>query len=86
MEKKEKIAQVEEEVLLSLVAREDILEKKVRIYSRLLTDPSLAKMMEELGFHHEKRKESLLALAVGKEPKKKNGQGRYEMNEEEVGK
>ena len=58
--------------------------KKAKIYSRLLTDPALAKTMEELGSRREKRRESLLALAFGKESKKKNGQGRCEMNTEKT--
>ena len=80
MEEKELAAQEEQDLLFSLVAREDILEKKVKIYSRLLTDPALAKTMETLSFRHEKRKEGLLALALGKPPKKKNGQGRCAFN------
>ena len=72
----------ESKLLLALCDREDILEKKAKIYSRLLTDPALAKTMEECSFRHEKRKEDLLALSCGKTVKKKNGQGRCEMNEE----
>jgi hypothetical protein len=82
MEEKEWMAQGEQEVLFALAAREDILGKKVKIYSRLLTDPALAKAMEGLALGHEKRKEDLLALALGKEPKKKNDGGRVEMSEE----
>ena len=62
--------QRKEEVLFALVEREDIVGKKVTIYSRLLTDPALAKAMEGLALRHEKRKENLLALVLGKEPKK----------------
>lgn len=69
--------------LLALVDWEDILEKKSMIYSRLLTDPALAKEMESRAARHEKRKEGLLALALGKMPKKKNGQGMSETNEGE---
>ena len=69
--------------LFALADWEDILEKKSMIYSRLLTDPALAKDMELRAARHEKRKESLLALALGKMPKNKNGQGMYETNEEE---
>ena len=81
MEEKELAAQAEQDLLFSLVAREDILEKKVRIYSRLLTDPVLAKTMEELSLRHEKRKEGLMSLVLGKPPKKKNGQGMDATNE-----
>lgn len=73
----------EQALLLDLGSWEDIIEKKVKIYSRLLTDPALAKTMEEMGFRHEKRKEELLSLACGKPPKKQNGQGRYVTNGEE---
>ena len=69
--------------LLSLADWEDILGKKAKIYSRLLTDPALAKMMEECGFRHEKRKEKLLGLVYGKTAKKKNGQGMSALNGEE---
>ena len=83
MDKMER-AQEEQTALLALAERENLLEKKSKIYARLLTDPALAKTMEELGFRREKRRESLLALALGKEPKKKNGQGRCEMNTEKA--
>ena len=83
MEEKEEGRLIEQEMLFSLVEREDILEKKLKIYSRLLTDLALATSMEEISFRHEKRKESLLALAVGKTPKKKNEQGRYATKEGE---
>ena len=81
MEEKELAAQAEQDLLFSLVAREDILEKKVKIYSRLLTDPALAKTMGELSLRHEKRKEGLMGLALGKPSKKKNGQGMDATNE-----
>ena len=74
----------EQEHLLALADWEDILEKKTKIYSRLLTDPALAKMMEKCSFRHEKRKEKLIALACGKADKKKNGQGMSETNGEET--
>ena len=86
MEKSVSAAETEQLLLFALVEWEDILEKKTQIYSRLLTEPALAKTMEEMSFRHEKRKEMLLSLATGKMPKKKNGQGRYEMNEENEGK
>ena len=76
--------QEEQTALLALAEWENILEKKTKIYSRLLTDPALAKTMEELSSRREKHRESLLALAFGKESKKKNGQGRCEMNTEKT--
>lgn len=75
------VAEEEKDVLISLSGWEDILEKKSKIYSRLLTDPALAKAMEECSFRHEKRKEELLTLAFGKSAKKQNGQDRYASNE-----
>ena len=76
----------EQEHLLALADWEDILEKKTKIYSRLLTDPALAKMMEECSFRHEKRKEKWIAFICGKTDKKKNGQGMSETNGEETDK
>lgn len=76
-------AEKEQALLLALGSWEDIIEKKVKIYSRLLTDPALAKTMEEIGFRYEKRKDELLSLACGKPPKKKNEQGRCATNGEE---
>ena len=73
----------EQEHLLALADWEDILEKKAKIYSRLLTDPALAKMMEDCSFRHEKRKEKLLGLVCGKSAKKKNEQGMSALNGEE---
>lgn len=86
MEKKELVKKDEDEVLFALVEREDILEKKLKIYARLLTDPTLAKTMEDMALRHETRKEGLVALGLGKVPKKKNEQGRVEMNEDGEGK
>lgn len=42
-----------------IIALEDLAEKKCKIYSRLLTEPTLAKQMEELASHHETRKKTL---------------------------
>ena len=55
-----------DEILCSLVAVEDLAEKKAKIYSRLLTDPTLAKDMEELALRHAKRKQALERLLNGK--------------------
>jgi len=76
------IAEKECDVLLAVFDRENILEKKAKIYSRLLTDPALAKIMEECSARHQKRKEKLLALALGKDVEKIKGGGRCEMNKE----
>ena len=48
------------EIVERLVQVEDLAEKKCKIYSRLLTEPTLAKQMEELASHHETRKKTLL--------------------------
>ncbi len=72
----------EKSALTELFQLEDLAEKKTKVYSRLLTDAALAKDMETLSLRHEKRKETLYALAMGKTPKSKNGQGRGETNKE----
>jgi hypothetical protein len=79
MQEKE-VAQEENSRLIALAEWEDILEKKAKIYSRLLTEAALAKTMESLSLRHEQRKQRLLALACGEPLKKKNGQGRCAMN------
>ena len=83
MDKNPKIEE-EKKALKTLMTVEDLVEKKAKIHSRLLMDAALAKDMEELALRHEKRKETLSALALGKAPKKKNGQGRCEMNTEKT--
>ena len=54
------------EILSTLVSVEDLAEKKAKIYSRLLTDATLAKDMEELALRHAKRKQALERLLNGK--------------------
>ena len=58
------------DVLCYLAKREDLAEKKAKIYSRLLTEVSLAEAMETLAVRHAERKAELLALAGEKEAKK----------------
>ena len=53
-------------VLKRLAGLEDIVEKKVKIYSRLLMDAALADDMETLASRHAKRKTTLECLAQGK--------------------
>ncbi len=62
----------------------NIAEKKARIYSRLLTEVSLAQSMEELACRYEEQKVALQTLLYGKADKKnkKNGQGMVEEKEE----
>ena len=69
--------------LKELMGLEDLAEKKTKIYSRLLTDVSLAKEMERLSLRHEKRKENIVKLLAGKCKKKQDGQGRCETNGED---
>lgn len=66
----------ETELLKTLSSLEDLAEKKTKIYSRLLTEPALARDMERLSARHKERREALEKLAFGKPLKKKNGQGR----------
>ena len=80
MEEKTMEVQREQSRLIALAEWEEIVEKKSKIYSRLLTDTALAKTREEVSARHEERRMRLLTLAYGKSPKKQNGQGRYEMN------
>ncbi len=53
-------------VLERLAGLEDLVEKKVKIYSRLLMDAALAEDMETLASRHAKRKTTLECLAQGK--------------------
>lgn len=72
---------METQVLKQLMQLEDLAEKKVKIYSRLLTDPSLSGDMERLALLHESRKEKLYLLIFG-EKKNKKGQGMSKTNGE----
>ena len=74
MQKNEQ-ATCEAAFLQRLSQLEDLAEKKLKIYSRLLTDTALAKDMETLSARHKKRKESLLTLACGKESKNNGEEG-----------
>ena len=56
----------EKEYLEKLIELEDLAEKKTKIYSRLLTEPYLAKALEKLSFRHEERREQLELLLYGK--------------------
>ena len=61
----------EEEYLKELMELEDLAEKKARIYSRLLVEPTLAKEMENISKRHEERKERIELLLYGKNKKKR---------------
>ncbi len=58
----------EEHFLTELADLEDLLEKKTKIYSRLLMDAALAKDMETLSMRHGQRKQAIDSL-LGKEDK-----------------
>ena len=60
----------EEKYLKELMELEDLAEKKAKIYSRLLVEPSLAKEMESLSTRHKERKERIELLLYGKNKKK----------------
>ncbi len=60
----------EKRALETLLVLEDLAEKKIKIFSRLLMDTALAKQMEELSLRHEQSKEEL-AVFLGRKPKKK---------------
>ena len=75
--------EMEKRALKTLMTVEDLVEKKAKIHSRLLMDTALAKAMEELALRHEKRKETLEILILGKLPKKGNGQGMSATNGED---
>ena len=82
MQKTDYDKEKEENALLALVNKEELVEKKAKIYAKLLMEPRLSKEMEELASRHEKRKELLLKLVTGKEVKNKKEGGMYEMKEE----
>lgn len=74
--------EIEKTHLKRLMNVEDLMGKKGKIHSRLLIDTALAKGMEALALRHEKRKEELGILILGKLPKKKDEQGMSATNEE----
>lgn len=73
-------------ILTLLGGVEDLAEKKMKIYSRLLMDMALASDMEQLAARHAKRKTTLKSLASGKAEKcekRKKEAGMCETNGEE---
>ena len=56
-----------------LAGIEDLVEKKTKIYSRLLMDVALAKEMEGLSLRHQSRKTELERLLYGKAKNEKGG-------------
>ena len=71
MDQKEKMER-EGSFLRAMADMEDLAEKKIRIYSRLLTDPSLAEDMEALANRHGQRKAVFLSLLTGEPMEKKS--------------
>ena len=61
----------ENEYLKELMDLEDLAEKKAKIYSRLLMEPSLAGEMEKLSARHKERKECIERLLYGKDIKQR---------------
>ena len=85
MWEKDERSEEEKKALCTLAEVEDLAEKKAMIHSRLLMNTALAKTMEELSKRHEKRKERLCVLGLGRAPKKKNEGGMSAMNKEDEG-
>lgn len=56
----------EKEVLSTLIELEDLAEKKAKIHSRLLIEPSIAQEMERISKCHAQRKLRLKTLLTGK--------------------
>lgn len=56
------VVEKERNFLTQLKTLEDLADKKIRIFSRLLMDAELAKQLETLSFRHEKRKLSISVL------------------------
>ena len=76
--------QEQERCVLEHLARlEDLVEKKVKIYSRLLMDAALAEDMQTLASRHAKRKTTLECLAQGKTKQAENAKKEAGKNSEE---
>ena len=76
------VREYENEALNLLLETEDLAEKKARIYSKLLTDQSLEKEMEELALRHAKRRAGLELLLYGKTRKKQQNTEQTEKENE----
>lgn len=57
---------LEEKTLRELCLMEEIAEKKVNVYARLLIEPTLSKEMEDLALRHQERRSALERLLYGK--------------------
>ena len=72
------VVEKERNFLMQLKTLEDLADKKIRIFSRLLMDAELAKQLEVLSFRHEKRKLSIAVLLgekVQKTDTQESGEG-----------
>ena len=72
------VVEKERNFLTQLKTLEDLADKKIRIFSRLLMDAELAKQLEALSFRHEKRKLSIAVLLgekVQKTDTQESGEG-----------
>lgn len=72
----------ERSVLRALAEAEDLIEKKAKIYSRLLTDQAIAEDMETLAIRHADRKAGLNKF-LGIEGEKNGKHGECEKEEGE---
>ncbi|MBQ8658299.1 MAG: hypothetical protein IJ506_04115 [Clostridia bacterium] len=63
---KDTVVERESEFLNLLLETEDLAEKKAKIYSKLLTEQSLAEDMKNLSERHTERKERLERILYGK--------------------
>ena len=70
---KQEALERDDKLLVSLISLEDLMEKKAKIYSRLLMDVALAKEMDELSACHQSRKVELERLLYGKPKNEKGG-------------
>ena len=75
------MSEKEKSVLATLIEREDLAEKKTRIYARLLTDSAVVQTLQEVADSHRKSRETLSAF-LGL--KIENDGGRYEGKEEKA--
>ena len=71
----------ERDVLGKLKRLEDLAEKKMRIFSRLLIDAALAQDMEKLALRHEERKQAV-CLLLGEKSNKAQKEGAQKGEEE----
>ena len=74
-------AEKERGVFAKTIEAETLAEKKAKVYAKLLTDPKIAKTMEEIALRHGERVETLAKILGLKKNEKSN---EYEVNENGV--